>query len=317
MKNRTVQLNKIIAPLLFLGLIPATSQAYQVEIGGFYKSKKYEPILASDDDYYADFTLIDSTETETGLQGRYFFNDVNQDLGPLGEAVILNRANFIDFTLAKVKYENSYDNSGYNDSYSGERIGLDFRASPNQTMVIQGGIEQLSIGGVDALSVDFGFGGYVSDTGLIIVSLEHKKEELGNFGENTLTGLVLDSHLFFPSFDPDKGWAFDIDLGFYSGERGDYDLTEVTAGLIANYYITKRFSIGVGFTGKSNLIEYSSSEETMVEAQLLANAQFFITPQVALDFTVGSGSVQYEDDYYDDDDEYDLFSMGLSLTANF
>lgn len=264
----------IVPSLLLLPLTTATADVYQFELTGSY----------SDTDW-----VLDQETWNVG--GTFYFQPVDDSVGPLGEAAFLNKASSIDVAYSNLEI----DVPGFGD-LDGDFFAVGGRyVDPGSNLIFKASYGSGDVDDIDIDLFEIGAGIYLDE----ISSLEftYRKEEYDfDFMGVQLLGDVDSYELDYRRVTPVTGGDFftvEAGIGYSDQDNGD-DATTLQLG--GEYFFTRQASVGasIGFVSgdDDDAMLYSVGGEVFLSNAFAVRASFDVID-------------------YDDFDESETFTLGV------
>lgn len=206
----------IVPAMLSMLALPALAGSYQFELAGTYNNIDIEGI---DTDTY-------------GLIGAFYFNRVDDSVGPIAEAAFLNKASSLNLGYATSKT----DVGPFN--IDGDAWQFGGRGVFGEQGILQGSYTKADVEGFNTDTFNIGGGAYLDDHSTLLVSYRFVEDEF----DNTDHGLALDYKNVMP-LQGDTALNIEAGIGFINTDLGD-DVFSIT-GLL-DYYFNPKFSLGGG-----------------------------------------------------------------------
>ena len=228
-----------------------------------------------------DYDIDDGDVDSFGVEGTFYFHDVDTTKGPRSEAAFLDHAS--DVSLLYV-YTDADD---IVEDFDGDRYGISGRyvLDTSLPLIFEGAFERNEPGDAEIDSYSLGFGAYVTDAISVIVTYADADADEGG---DTDGWQVSAEHVWSWST---SGLKLSGNAGYINvDDADDIDVYNIAA----TWYITHDFGLGIttGYTELAN--------QEFLSADIFA--EWFITKHIALSALVGYAEADDEIDLGDDDD---------------
>ncbi len=260
---------------------------------------------------YGQMTMDDREQSSYGLGGQYYFLPVQTRNHPLAEAAFLERIGSIAVTgvMGETEWENVYGSFQYDTTAYDVTLSY---ARPGQSLALGAKfVKSESTYDSNPYYDDFdtdGYalmvGGYATQGLLLAISYEHSESKYQfNFPSSSMD-LTLDTYSFEWKFVKellnDKAVNFMGALSRLEMDSGNSDATGTGIEISMDYYFNAKVSFGGSFTAIDGDSSFNDAQMYGVRTRI------FFSPG----FSLYGG---YEQVFYDDDDDAEIFNLGVSF----